>query len=155
MKCSPCAWVFHGIDITHAESILYTCTFNTHTHTFLIVTVRLKAVQQHITVYNDTQAVELGCDMAGYVRPDDHLHWFRGEDTINQDSKYQLEFRNGSQTAQNGGDTTIPSRLSVVRVLNPEIEDTGAYKCVINGTEVTSHVELVVLEASGMHMTQT
>ena len=143
------------ITATHAGRIyIHDCVLKFHIHNVILltVTVRLKAVQQQITVYNDTLAVELGCDMAGYVRPDDHLNWFREEEMITQDSKYELEFRNGSQTAQGGGSTTTPSRLSVVRILNPEMEDIGVYKCVINGTELTSHVELVVLKASGKHL---
>ena len=107
-------------------------------------------MKQEITTHNDSVVVELGCDMTGYVRPDEDLHWFRGEDTISQKSKYDVEFRNGSQTAQRGGTTTVPSRLCVLKIFNPEIEDTGTYTCSINGTNKTAYIKLVVLKASGM-----
>lgn len=122
-----------------------------HTSLSPHTTVKLELVKQEITTYNDSVVVELGCDMAGYVRPDNDLHWFRGEDAISQSSKYDVEFRNGSQTAQKGGTIPVPSRLCVLKILHPEIKDTGTYTCSINGTNKTGYVKLLVLEASGMH----
>jgi len=121
-----------------------------HTSLSPHTTVQLELVKQEITTYNDSVVVELGCDMAGYVRPDNDLHWFRGGDAISQSSKYDVKFRNGSQTAQQGGTIPVPSRLCALKILHPEIKDTGTYTCSINGTNKTAYVELLVLEASGM-----
>ena len=106
-----------------------------------------------IHTFNDSQFVELGCDMSGYIYPDEDLHW-RAQNGVTIDSatnsgtKYRISYHNGSKMAQFGGDTTIPSRVAVLTILDVRLADSGTYICAIHNTNVMNEVRLQVQPAS-------
>lgn len=120
----------------------------------LLLQVRLESVDINSTVrtFNDSQFVELGCDMSGYIRPDKDLFWkVNGaplDPATNAGSKYRVSYRNGTNVAQFGGSTTIPSRVAVLTILDVSLADSGAYSCVINNTDLVNQVQLEVTPAS-------
>ena len=117
----------------------------------LILEVRLKSVDINSTVrtFNDSQFVELGCDMSGYIRPDKDLLWIvNGAPATTNDSKYRVSYRDGNNVAQFGGKTTIPSRVAVLTILDVNLADSGVYSCEINNTNLKNKVQLEVSSAS-------
>ena len=81
---------------------------------------------------NDSE-VELCCEMQGYIRPDRDLQWLN----INlSDNRFTVEYRNGQpNAAQFGGDNLMHSRISVVKISNPTVTDSGWYVCALLGTD--------------------
>ena len=120
----------------------------------LLLEVRLESVDINSTVrtFNDSQFVELGCDMSGYIRPDRDLFWIVNgaplDPATNEGSKYRISYRNGTNVAQFGGSTTIPSRVAVLTILDISLADSGAYSCAINNTNLMNQVQLEVTPAS-------
>ena len=120
----------------------------------LILEVRLEPVDVNSTVrtFNDSQFVELGCDMSGYIRPQKDLFWTVDGVTLdpatNDGSKYRVSYRNGTNKAQFGGSTTIPSLETVLTILDVNLADSGVYYCAINNTTLMSDVKLEVKPAS-------
>ena len=118
--------------------------------------VRLEPVDggRPIHTFNDSQHVQLSCDMSGYIHPDEDLYWIVDGvplDSSNSDeSKYMVNYRNGQNVAQFGGNSTIPSRVAVLTVLDVALADSGMYSCAIKNTDLMSEVELEVTPASSM-----
>ena len=54
-----------------------------------------------------------------------------------------ISYRNGlTGAAQNGGNVTVPGRVSVLTISNPQLSDSGTYTCRILGTEQSIDVQL-------------
>ncbi len=88
--------------------------------------------------------------MAGYLHPDDSLQWFRMGEIINgSSSRHQVKYSIGDRIAQNGGDELTKSRVSALVIQDPEMEDSGVYTCQIKNTDVSSEINLSVLEVKG------
>ena len=100
----------------------------------------------NVTAYNSDSRVELACEMTLFVRPDQDLQWFRGSEMIvNGTCRYTVSYRNGlTEAAQNGGNMTIPGRVSMLTISNPQLSDSGTYTCRILGTEQSADVQLSV-----------
>lgn len=122
----------------------------------LMLEVRLDQVGDGVVrTFNDSQHVELGCDMSGYIYPDEDLHWIVNGASLapssNVDgSKYMVSYRDGDKVAQFGGASTIPSRVSVLTVFDIALEDSGSYSCAIRSTDLIEQVILQVQPASSM-----
>ena len=118
--------------------------------------IRLKPIDVNSTVrtFNDSQHIELGCDMSGYIRPQRDLFWIVNGVTLDpattiDGSKYRVSYRNGTDNAaQFGGSTPIPSVVTVLTILDVSLADTGVYSCVINNTGLVNDVNLEVAQAS-------
>ena len=80
--------------------------------------------------------------MSGYIRPDDHLQWFRfGQRSriVSGENRRQISYVNGMMGGQIGGLRTGSSRVSVLTISNPILADAGAYIC-----RVTSEIPQIV-----------
>ena len=124
----------------------------------LILEVRLKSVDINSTVrtFNDSQLVELGCDMSGYIRPQKDLFWkVNGvpfDPATSDGSKYSVSYRNGTDNmAQFGGSTTIPSLVTVLTIKDVSLADSGVYSCAIENTNLVNDVTLEVKPASSKY----
>ena len=120
---------------------------------YSIETVRLEPVSPTIRTFNDSQYVRIGCDMAGYIRPDNDLFWIiNGQPVLymtNNSSKYSISYSDGDHVAQFGGNSTVPSRVSWLTVFDVELSDANnQYVCAINNTEHRANVTLEVHKAS-------
>ena len=100
----------------------------------------------NVTAHIRDSEVELGCEMTLFIRPDEDLQWFRGSEMIaSATNRYTISYRNGSaRAAQNGGNVTIPGRVSVLTISNPQLSDSGKYTCRILGTEQSADIQLTV-----------
>ena len=121
----------------------------------LILEVHLKSVDINSTVrtFNDSQLVELGCDMSGYIRPQKDLFWIVNgvpfDPATSDGSKYMVSYRNGTNNmAQFGGSTTIPSLVTVLTIKDVSLADSGVYSCAIDNTNLVNDVTLEVKPAS-------
>lgn len=98
---------------------------------------------------NDTATeVELVCEMAGFIRPDEDLQWFRIDGVLSSKNgeRYTVTYREGqSNSAQNGGTETVPSRLSVLTVSRPQQSDSGVFECRLNEIALSAEIRLTVL----------
>ena len=120
--------------------------------------VRLQPVNNVdiIRTFNDSNFVKIACDMSGYIRPDDDLYWIvKGaplSPSTNGGLKYRVSYHNGVNVAQFGGSSTVPSRMSVLTVLDVVLGDSGTYSCAINNTDLMNQVVLDVMTASSMSL---
>ena len=115
-------------------------------YTSLSFAVNLQVNVSNVTAYNSDSSVELECEMTLYVRADEDLQWFRGSEMIDsRNDRYTISYRNGlTGAAQNGGNVTVPGRVSVLTISNPQLSDSGTYTCRILGTEQSTDVQLNV-----------
>ena len=100
----------------------------------------------NLTAHTSDSKVELACEMTLYVRADEDLQWFRDSEMIvNGTCRYTVSYRNGlTEAALNGGNVTIPGRVLVLTISNPQLSDSGTYTCRILGTEQSANVQLSV-----------
>ena len=100
----------------------------------------------NLTAHISDSEVELECEMTLYIRPDEDLQWFRGSEMIvNGTNRYTISYRNGlAGAAQKGENVTIPGRVSVLTISNPQLSDSGTYNCRILGTEQSADIQLTV-----------
>ena len=101
----------------------------------LILEVRLQPANNDslVRTFNDSRYIELTCDMSGYIRPDEDLYWMiDGVEISSSGLKYRVSYRNGQNVAQFGGNSTIPSRVTVLTVLDVTLTDSSSeYFCAI------------------------
>ena len=100
----------------------------------------------NVTAHISDSEVELGCEMTMYIRPDEDLQWFRGSEMIvSRTNRCTVSYHNGlAGAAQNGGNVTIPGRISVLTISSPQLSDSGTYTCRILGTEQSADIQLTV-----------
>ncbi|XP_064396377.1 uncharacterized protein LOC135343303 isoform X2 [Halichondria panicea] len=106
----------------------------------------LTAINSSVTILDNASFVELRCDMSDYIRPDDQLQWFRdGEMITSGQARRQITVMNGNaDQGQFGGLSTQSSRVSVLTISNPVLNDTGTYNCHVMGTTESVSIELLV-----------
>ena len=127
----------------------------------LMLNIRLQPVDNVgiVHTFNDSKFVELSCDMSGYIHPDEDLYWIaKGvplSSSTNDGLKYSVSYRNGVNVAQFGGNSTVPSRVSVLMVSDVTLADSGTYSCAINNTDLVNQVILDVKAASSMSLSHS
>ena len=124
----------------------------------LMLEVRLESTSTNndsiVRTFNDSQHVELSCDMSGYIHPDEDLYWVVNGVALDSSNangtKYSISYRNGDNVAQFGGASTIPSRVTELTVFDVTLSDSGTYSCAIRNTDQITDVNLQVIPASSM-----
>ena len=111
--------------------------------------VNLTTNEQEITTFDDEADVSLSCEMSLYLRPDEHLQWFRGEQLIMNSNRHTIIYSNGTGMGQFGGSVVGPSRVSTLIISEPELSDSGTYTCAIRDTEHSQDTGLIVFSAAG------
>ena len=108
--------------------------------------VNLQTNVNNVTAHTSDSSVELECEMTLFVRADEDLQWFRGSEMIaGGTDRYAISYRNGlAGAAQNGDNMTVPGRVSVLTISNPQLSDSGTYTCRILGTEQSADIQLSV-----------
>ncbi len=92
-------------------------------------------------------AAFLHCEMSGYIHPDEDLLWYRDQNVIRDGDRFFISYSNGSAgSAQNGGPTTVASRVSMLEISSSVLSDAGEYVCRIRNTDVSASVRLSVEE---------
>ena len=104
----------------------------------------LLATENIVTAHSNDTQVELECEMALFIRPDEDLQWFRGSEMIvSGTNRHTVSYRNGSaEVVVNVTTFNISSRVSVLAISNPQLSDSGTYTCRILGTEQSADVQL-------------
>lgn len=113
--------------------------------------MNLAALEEAIVgTESTTKSVQLGCEMTGYLRPDQDLEWYKGSHLLPQEGgSYSVIFKEGTPGAgQNGGNGTVHSRLSMLNINNPTVADSGVYRCRIRGTKAEATMSLAVSKTS-------
>ena len=99
--------------------------------------------------YDTATEIKLTCEMAGFIRPDEDLQWFKIDGILssNVGERYTVTYREGQQPngAQDGGNETVPSRLSVLTISLPQESDSGPFVCRLNETATSAEIHLTVL----------
>lgn len=110
-----------------------------------LLAVRLNAVPNvTINITRETRA-DLSCEMFDYIPPDEHLQWTTNGAVLENSEKYTITYQDGNQaTAQIGGNTRLPSRISTLTIHTPTINDSGEYVCAVMGTSQFVTVNLMV-----------
>lgn len=111
----------------------------------------LVELEVSFVVMNNSDSVELRCEMSQYIEPDKNLQWFRNGHMINANSsKYQIQFEDGNTPSLIDGVRT-PSRISVLVVSDfKEQNDSGYYHCRTLSTHKSASV-FVGQEEPGKH----
>ena len=106
----------------------------------------LLATENIVTAHSNDTQVELECEMALFIRPDEDLQWFRGSEMIvSGTNRHTVSYRNGSaEVVVNATTFNISSRVSVLAISNPQLSDSGTYTCRILGTEQSADIQLTV-----------
>lgn len=74
--------------------------------------------------------------MSDYILPDEDLRWTSNNGGVPKNSeKYTITYENGRRSAaQNGGNIRLPSRVSMLTIHSPTVDDNGKFTCAIHGT---------------------
>ena len=115
----------------------------------LLYTVDLQVVGNatNLTVSHTLPKVSLSCEMSLYVHPDEDLQWFRDGERINTTEavRYAVSYSIGSGVGQFGEPVPQRSRVSTLRITEPQLSDSGTYTCAIRNTEHSQDIELTVV----------
>ena len=109
--------------------------------------MNLAALQGELTATEGaTTSVELGCEMSGYLRPDEDLQWYRDNRLLLlKGARHSVSIKEGRMGAgQSGENTTVHSRLSVLNIHHPSVADSGVYSCRVRGTTAEALMSLAV-----------
>ena len=109
--------------------------------------MNLVAIQEELTATEGTTAsVELGCEMSGYLRPDEDLQWYKDNHLLLlKGARHSVSIKDGMMGAgQNGGNETVHGRLSVLTIRRPIFADSGVYSCRVHGTTAEASMSLTV-----------
>jgi hypothetical protein len=117
----------------------------------LCIAVSLDALEDIVLATEDaTESVQLGCEMKGFLRPDEDLLWYKDHEPLIPPTKgrsYSVAFKNGTPgTGQDGRNETVHSRLSVLTIKHPKVDDSGVYSCKVRGTEAEADIVMTVNE---------
>lgn len=117
-------------------------------YTFTVV-YSLVELEVSLVVMNNTDSVEMRCEMSQYIEPDDNLQWFRNGHMINaSNSKYQIQFEDGSTPSLINGVRT-ESRISVLVISDfNQQNDSGCYHCMAINSQKSASI-YVSLEEPG------
>ena len=85
--------------------------------------------------------------MSLYLRPDGDLQWFRDGELINATDvvRYAVSYSIGSGVGQFGGAVPQRSRVSTLRITEPQLSDSGTYTCAIRNTSHSQDIQLTVV----------
>ena len=120
------------------------CNYDTHTY-IIYFTVKLSAENLEVLTFDNATEVALSCEMSLYLRPDEDLQWFRGEQQITSDAaKHTITYTDGSGQGQFGEDAIGPSRVSTLVISQPQMSDSATYTCAIRNTDQSHEIELTV-----------
>ena len=111
------------------------------------------ALNSSLTVNVSLSEVELQCDMAAYIRPNEDFQWLQNGTLLStgSGSKYSVSFKEGDRPAQNGGVRgETKSRVSSLVISSLELSDSGRYICQVAGTTASADIDLSVV--GGMSM---
>ena len=101
-----------------------------------------------VSSFDNVTQVSLSCEMSLYLRPEEDLQWFRGEQLIVGDSgRLSLTYSAGTAQGQFGGDTVGLSRVSTLVISQPQTSDSGTYTCTIRNTPHSQDIQLTVESA--------
>ena len=87
---------------------------------------------------NDS-TVALHCEMRAFIRPDSSLIWEGpdGRRITDGMEKYEITFSDGSpDSAANGSNLLVPSRISTLTIINPVPSDAGTYACTVTNQTI-------------------
>ena len=121
-----------------------------HMYTFAVLLEVYPTNQSNtMATLDNATDVSLSCEMSFYLRPDEDLQWFRGEERITGNTeKYTITYSDGSPAlGQFGGDTIGSSQVSTLVISGPQISDSGTYTCAIRNTEHSQDMRLTVESA--------
>ena len=105
----------------------------------------LQALENEVNATNTDRTATLRCEMADFIRPDEDLQWFRGEQQITNGSRHAVTYEDGTpEAAQNGGAFVGPARVSVLTISNPVAADSEMYTCQVQGTNVSADMQLFI-----------
>lgn len=113
--------------------------------------MNLVALEEVIVGAEDTtKSVQLGCEMTGYLRPDEDLAWYKGNYLLPlKGATYSVIFMEGTPGAgQNGENGTVHGRLSMLNINHPTVADSGVYRCKIRGTNTEATMSLAITKTS-------
>ena len=112
--------------------------------------MELSVEDDDIVVFDNATNMSMSCEMSLYLRPDEDLQWFRGEEMISGDSeRYTITYTDGTpMMGQFGGDSVGPSRLSTLVISQPQMSDSDRYTCAILNTDHRVEMQLTVNHSS-------
>lgn len=147
-------------NLTYMDQGAYDCqvrgtepltTWVSLTITLTLIT-NLDPIAPVVQTFDDFLHVDIGCDMSGYIPPDENLYWIVDGREIhssgeNNEEKYRITYKNGIRKAQVGGRKPTLSRVSVLSIYDVQLDDSKTYSCVVDGMNLVEEVELIVTEA--------
>ena len=114
---------------------------------FLYIAVSLDAVEDVVfATEGATESVQLGCEMKGFLRPDEDLLWYKEHQLLSPGGdSYSMSVKDGTLGAgQDGRNETTYSRLSVLSIKHPRVGDGGVYSCKVRGTKAEANILMSV-----------
>ena len=108
----------------------------------------MAALNSSLTVDVSLSEVELQCEMAAYIRPDEDFQWLQNGTLLStgSGSKYSVSFKEGDRPAQNGGVSgETKSRVSSLVISSLKLSDSGRYTCQVAGTTTSTDIDLSVV----------
>ena len=105
-----------------------------------------------IVARNETNTLEMRCEMSQYIQPDSNLHWFKdGLEIVSDGEKYEVIFKSGGDDLAMVNGRKVPSRVSVLVVSNfQQDNDTGCYYCMTVDGSYRSNSVAVTTGAPGL-----
>ena len=120
------------------------------TYSLCIIAVSLDAVEDVVLATEGaTESVQLGCEMKGFLRPDEDLLWYKDHELLTpiKGRSYSIAIKDGTLGAgQDGRNETVHSRLSMLSIKHPKVDDSGVYSCKIRGTDAEANIVMTVSE---------
>ena len=114
----------------------------------LSIAVSLDAVEDIVLATEGaTDSVQLGCEMKGFLRPDEDLLWYKEQKLLipTEGGTYSVIVKDGTLGAgQDGRNETVASRLSVLSIKHPKVGNSGVYSCKVRGTDAEANILMMV-----------
>lgn len=99
----------------------------------------------NVTAMDTDEDIDLRCEMSAYIRPDEHLEWFRdGQIIVSGANRRVVSYTDGTLMGQNGEIRVGFSRVSVLTISRPTMADSGPYTCSVMGTSQSVSISLQV-----------
>ena len=117
------------------------------TANFLFISSGTASIGREVNASTTDSEAVLRCEMTDYIRPDESLQWFQGEQQITNGGRHSIVYEDGTPfRAQNDVDDQVPGRVSVLTNSDPVVTDSGVYTCQIQGTAVSADIRLSITE---------